>query len=50
MSYELAISTRADLQIQKLKKSGNKAAIKKLYDVYAATVGATTETASLFNA
>lgn len=31
MSYELAISNRADLQIQKLKKSGNKAAIKKLF-------------------
>lgn len=30
MSYELAISDRANFQIQKLKKSGNKAAIKKL--------------------
>ena len=30
MSYELLISNRANLQIRKLMKSGNKAAIKKL--------------------
>lgn len=33
MSYELVISDRADLQIQKLKKSGNKAVMKKLFSL-----------------
>ncbi len=33
MSYELVISSQADVQIQKLKKSGNKAAVKKLFSL-----------------